>query len=75
MLLEADHQVGPVDPSRKAGVVLDLGGGHHLAAHDHPLDEEGFQLGARGVEAGGQSGRTAADNNDVVEGLAHLHLS
>ena len=33
VLLEADHQVGTVDAAGEAGVVLHLGGGHHLAAH------------------------------------------
>jgi hypothetical protein len=75
VFLKADHQVGSVDPARKPGIILYLGGGHDLAAQDHAFDQQGFQLGARCIEPGSQSGRAAANDQYVIKCFRHCPTS
>jgi hypothetical protein len=72
MFLEALHQLRAIDATGETGIVFDLGGRHHLAAKEHALDEEGFQLGARSVETGREPGRATADDKDVVRCRGHV---
>ena len=66
------HELGAHDPVDEAGVVLDLGRQHELAAglvaggRGLALDDERLELGPGGVEGGGQAGRPAADDDDLA---------
>ena len=68
LLTHLIHQFGAHDAVFEAGVVLDLGGGHQRAAELAALEDQGLELGARGVHGGGVTGRTGADDDDVMDG-------
>ena len=68
LLTHLIHQFGAHDAVFEAGVVLDLGGGHQRAAELAALEDEGLELGTRGVHGGGVTGRTGADDDDVMDG-------
>ena len=53
-------------PVGKAGVVLDVGGEHELAAGADAFDHERVQVGARGVDRGGEAGRARSDDDDFA---------
>ena len=55
LLAELHHQLGAEDAVGEAGVVLDVGGEHELAAGADALDHDGLQVGAAGVDGGGQA--------------------
>src|SRR5262249_17994097 len=61
--LGAGHAVG------KAEVVLDPGALARLAAGRRPFDQDGSQALRCPVDRGPESGRAAADDDQVVEGL------
>ena len=68
LLLEELHQLGAENTRRESGVVLDVGGDGELAARLRALDDERLEIRARGVERGGESGRTRAENHDLEVG-------
>ena len=55
LLAELRHELGAEDPVGEAGVVLDVGGEHQLAAGADALDDERVQVGAGGVDRGGEA--------------------
>ena len=61
---------GPLTPSGKPGIVLDLGRDHQLAAGltagDHALDDERLEVGARRVDGRRQSGGSRTNNDHVL---------
>ena len=69
---EPHHQVRAHDPLGEAGVVLDVGGQHQLAAgligrgRRLALDDERREVGAGGVHGRGQARRTRSDDDDVA---------
>jgi hypothetical protein len=65
------HQLGPHDPLREAGVVVDLGGDHQLAAGAEALDHEGREVGASGVQRGRVCGRATTDDQQVMDFVGH----
>ena len=69
------HQLGPHDPVREAGVVLDLGGEHELPAVHVAGEDDRGEVRAGGVDGGGQAGRAGADDDDLgVGGGGHCAL-
>ena len=62
------HQVGPHDAVAMAGKILDERGQHQLPAGLEAFDDERLQVGARGVERGGQARRAGPDDDDVSRG-------
>ena len=66
LLAELLHQLGALDALREAGVVLDVAGDHQLAAGGVAADDDGLEVGPRGVDRSGQSGRAGADDDDVA---------
>ncbi len=66
LLLELDHQLRALDAFGEAGVVLDLGGDGELSAGLRAVDDEGFEVSARGVDGGGQARRPRADDDDFA---------
>ena len=67
------HLVGQVragDALGEAGVVVDALGGSGLAADTTALDDQGVHALAGGVDGGGQSGGSGADDDEIVVGTA-----
>ena len=58
------HQRRALDAFRRAGPVIDFGGGHQLAALLKTGDEDGRQTRAGRVNSGGVTGGARADNQD-----------
>ena len=65
LLPHLDHQVRPHDPVPEPGPVLHHRRQHQLAACLEPLDQERLQVGAGGVQRGGQPGRARPDDDDL----------
>src|SRR5690606_15146552 len=68
LILESLHQFLATDPLDEAGIVLDLGGEHQLAAGDHlarrlALDHQRIERGPCSVDRGGP-GRGAGTYDD-----------
>ena len=69
---EAAHEIGSEDAVDEAGVVLDLGGEHQLAAGlvarggRLALDDEGPQVGPGGVDGGGEAGGAGAEDHHLT---------
>ena len=67
------HQLGAHDPVGEAGVVLDVGGQHQLAAGlvagrgRLALEHQRRQVGPGGVDGGGEPGRAGADDDHSVD--------
>ena len=55
---------GPWMPIREARIVLDVGGDHQLAHRHVAGDHEGLEIGASGIDGGGQPRRPGADDDD-----------
>src|SRR6476646_1655156 len=66
------HQIGTHDPVAEPRVVLHVGGGHQGAAVLAALEDQRLQLGSRGVDRGGITSRTRADDDDVPDLIAHV---
>ena len=62
---------GPMIPSGKPGIVLDVGRLLQQAAPGEALEHERAQVGARRVQRGRVAGRAAADDDHVLD-VAHL---
>src|SRR5581483_10140385 len=69
------HQIGPEDPLGEAGIVLHVGGVDQLPARRtaalKPFDDQRRDGGARGVDGGGEPGRTRADDGDAFVSSVH----
>src|SRR2546426_1665147 len=75
---EAVHQLRAEDPFGEAGIVVDVGGQHELAARHvggiltgPSLDDQGLEVAARGVKGRGQPRRPRAQDHDPVLRLLH----
>ena len=62
VLLEAGHQIRPLDAHGVGRPVVDVGGGHQLAAGSQPGDDHRLQVGAGGVDRGGVAGRAGTED-------------
>src|SRR6185312_10998128 len=60
------HQPGTLDRFGEARIILDIGGDHQLAARLEAGEQQRLQHGARGVDGGGVTRRTRADNNETL---------
>ena len=56
---------GPEHAVGVGGPVVDLGGGHQLAALREPGDQHGLQVGARGVDCRGVAGGAGAEDQQA----------
>ena len=71
--LHALHQRRAQQAVRVAGPVVDFGGRHELAALLHAGDQQGFAVGARGVDGGGVAGRAGTEDDErAVSRSAHV---
>ena len=73
LLAHLAHQLGPEDPGREAGVVLDLGGEHELAAGLRTFQDDRPEVRPGGVEGRGQPGRAGADDQHRSAGAGCGH--
>ena len=75
LLPEAHHELGAHDALGEAGEVLDLGGEHELATglvagrRRLALEQQRLEVGAGGVDRGGQAGGARADDDDLALSL------
>ena len=65
------HQFGALDPVRVAGPVVHLGGGHELPSRLQAGYRAPVEVGPGGIDGGGISGRSGAENKQAVVGLFH----
>ena len=66
LLAEQLHQLRAHARLGEAGIVLHVGGDRELPAGLRPLDDQRRQVGARGVERGGEAGGAGADDDEFV---------
>ena len=69
--LETIHQLGALHAVDVGRPVVDFGGGHQLAALLHAGDDDGGEVGARGVDGGGIAGGAGTENDEFVVLGAH----
>jgi hypothetical protein len=65
------HELGAHDPVAEAGEVLDLGGLLEQAAPEEALDDQRLEVRARRVQRRRVPRRAAADDDDVLDAIAH----
>jgi hypothetical protein len=65
VLQEALHQVGALHAVDVGRPVVDIGGGHQLAALGHAGDQQRLQVGACGIDRGGVAGRAGAEDQHL----------
>jgi len=71
--LHAFHQRGTEQSVRVAGPVVHLRGGHELSALFHTGDQQGFAVGACGIDGGGVTrGAGSQDDERAVTRSAHV---
>ena len=64
--VHVQDQLRPVDAFGKTGKIFHHGGGRELAARMAAFEDERAQIRARGVNRGGQSRATAADDDHFL---------
>jgi len=72
MALEAVHQFGTLHAVDVGRPVVDVGGGHQLAALLHAGDDDRREVGACGIHGGGIAGGTGAEDDEFVVCGAHI---
>ena len=71
VLEETVHELRTLYAHRVGGPVVDVGGGHQLAALGEPGDEHGLQVGARRVHGGRIAGRSGAEDEEAGVAIGH----
>src|SRR5262249_19734375 len=71
LLLEDLHELGAEYAVGEAGIVLDVGGDGELPARLGALDHGGLEVGARGIDRGGEPRRAGAEDEHAVQGHVH----
>jgi hypothetical protein len=66
------HELGAGDALLEAGIVLHLGGGGELTAGLRAVDQHGLEVGAGGVDRGGEARGAGAQDRDVFHRLDHV---
>src|SRR5690606_7441924 len=75
LLAHVLRQLETIDAVGEAREVLDFARGGQLAAGEGAFEDERIEIGAGGVDGGGETGATGADDNDVFDGCGHGWLS
>ena len=68
LLLDVFDQFGAVDAFGKAREIFDQSGERELAAGLVSSDDQGLEIGARGVDGRGVAGAAGADDDDIMHG-------
>ena len=71
LLAHVVDEFRPLDAVRKAGEILDQGGDGELSAGLMPIDDQRAEIGAGGVDGGGQPRTSGADDDDVANVVGH----
>jgi hypothetical protein len=71
VLEEAVHQLGTLHAHGVGWPVVDVGGGHELAALGEPGDEDRLQVGAGGVDRGGVARGARAEDEKARVSCCH----
>ena len=71
MRLKALHQVGPLHALGVGRPVVDIRGGHQLAALGHAGHQQRLQIGARRIDGGGVTRRAGAEDEDFGVVVSH----
>ena len=66
LLLKAFHELGALDAVDGGGPVVDFGGRHELTAVVHARDEHGLEVGASGVDGGGEAGGAGPEDDELA---------
>jgi len=74
LLTEAGHELRPEDAVREAGVVLDIGGEHELAAGFDAFDHDRLEHAAGCVDRRGEPGGSGAHDHELAP-LGHCSPS
>ena len=75
VLAHSLHEPGAGEAVRIARPVVDLDGGHELTAFLDSREQHRLAIGARGVDGGGVTGGTGAqDQEPAVTGSAHVWI-
>ena len=69
--LEALHQVRTLDAVGIGGPVVDVGGGHELAALGEAGDEDGLEVGPGGVDGRGVAGGAGSEDEEARVSCCH----
>src|SRR4051812_38510625 len=75
LVAELLHHLGPHDAIREARIVLDIGRLLEQTAPGEALDHQRLQVGTRRVERGRVAGRTGANDDHVLDGLAAVYFT
>ena len=75
LLLHVLDELGTLDALGPAGKVFDQGGDGELAAGLMALEDEGLEIGAGGVDGGGESGAAGAEDDGVADFVRCRHTN
>jgi hypothetical protein len=75
LFLHILDEFGSIDAFGEAGKILDKSGERKLSAGLVAHDDEGLQVGARGVDGGSVSGATGTDDDDVSHEFKYMLTS
>ena len=67
------HELEAVDALGEAGEILDDAGGGEQPARHGAGEDERREIGARGVNRGGEPGAAGADDDDLFHGTDNVH--
>jgi hypothetical protein len=70
---KAGHQFRALHAVGIGGPIVDIGGGHQLAALGHAGDHHRFQIGAGGIDGGGIAGGAGTQDQDTCVGGCGAH--
>jgi hypothetical protein len=73
LLLHVLDELGTLDAIGPAGEVFDQGGDGELAAGLVALEDEGLEVGAGGVDGGGEASAAGAENDRVADFVRSRH--
>ena len=71
LLAQILHQLISVDTFGKTREILDFGSCGALATGKRSLEDERLQVGAAGVDGGGETGTNGADDDDIFNFSGH----
>src|SRR6266852_2038670 len=74
LLAHVVNQLGPQNTLGETGVIFNHGGQGELAAGFVAIDHQGLEVGASGIDCGGESGAAAANDDDVMHSRAPSRL-
>ena len=74
LLAHVLDELGPLDALGKAGEVFDQGGDGELATGLVSFEDERLEVGARGIDGGGESGAAGAEDDGIENSIRHVRF-